>query len=250
MAEWIIEHFPSHEIYVEVFGGAASVLMKKPPSKMEVINDIDQRIFNLYKSIRDQARELQSLLEMTPYSRDEYRHSQEPSADSLEDARRTIVSCYMSIGHGMTDKTVGFRNSKGSNTSPAAGFKTYVDSFMDFHFRMRGAIIENLDFMDCFEKYDGPNTLFYLDPPYVKDTRSHKNVYNHEMSNEEHLKLLNRLKFIKGKAVISGYQNPLYDGLGYKTISRESRTNGDSSRTECLWVCPKTELEQKQMSFL
>src|SRR5262245_47952798 len=90
LAEWIIEHFPPHRVYVEPFGGAASVLLQKSRSYGEIYNDLDGEIVNLFRVIREQPAELLARVETTPFSRDEYREAFDASVDPLESARRVL----------------------------------------------------------------------------------------------------------------------------------------------------------------
>src|SRR6185312_12415259 len=113
---WIISHFPDHEIYVEPFGGGASVLLQKPRSKREIINDIDLEIVNLYRVMRNAWPELERLLKLTPHSRVEYQDAYEDSNDMVEQARRTLVKSYFGIGYSQFHKGNGMRTSKTSGT--------------------------------------------------------------------------------------------------------------------------------------
>lgn len=247
LADWIISHMPEHELYVEVFGGALSVFMKKPKSKAEVVNDINRRIFNLYKTLRHAAGDLKLLLDLTPYSRAEKDLAQEGSEDPLEDARRTITAISFSIG-GHTQQATGFRVSKKRNAFKSGTFRSYVENFMQFHERINEATIENLDWRECITKYDSPQTLFYLDPPYVHSTRTKKDGYFHEFSDQDHVDLLELIQNLKGKVILSGYESEIYDSLNWKKVSINARTNADD-RKEVIWLCPKTANEQKQMGF-
>lgn len=98
LAPRIIEHFPEHRCYVEPFGGGGSVLLRKPRSYAEVYNDLDGEIVNLFTVARDRGDELVRLLELTPFSRDEFQQSYEPTDDPLEQARRTIARSFMGFG--------------------------------------------------------------------------------------------------------------------------------------------------------
>lgn len=98
LAPWIISHFPAHRVYVEPFGGAASVLLRKERSYGEVYNDLDGEIVNLFRIVREQPRKLMRSLAWTPFSRDEYRAAFDISAEPLEMARRTIVRSFMGFG--------------------------------------------------------------------------------------------------------------------------------------------------------
>jgi len=97
LASWIISHFPPHRVYVEPFGGAASVLLRKPRSYAEVYNDMDGEIVNVFRVLRDpaRARELERVLRLTPFAREEFELSYIRDEDPIEQARRTIVRAFI-----------------------------------------------------------------------------------------------------------------------------------------------------------
>ena len=99
LAPWIVQHFPSHQVYVELYGGAGSVLMRKPRAMGEIYNDIDGDVLNVFQVLRDccQAAELIRLLQLTPYSFSEYKASYEFTEDPVERARRTIFRSFAGI---------------------------------------------------------------------------------------------------------------------------------------------------------
>ncbi len=234
-APWIISNFPEHKIYVEVFGGAASVLLRKPRSNREVLNDIDSEVVNLYFVARDHSDALMQKLALTPLSRVEYEDARIDSIDPVERARRTIVKSYFGIGDSLLNRN-GFRFSKESNTCVAKSWLSYVSQFIEIVDRMMGVTIEKLCWEDCIDKYDHKDVLFYLDPPYVGATRSHKKGYAFEFINADHVKLLEKIKHIKGKFVLSGYNNDFYKDAPGKMIEKTFRTQGASKAKESIWI--------------
>ncbi len=247
-APWIISHFPEHKIYVDVFGGAASVLLRKPRSHMEIVNDIDAEIVNVYHMLRDRGDELRRHLALTPYSRAEFYDCIEKTNSDLENARRTIVRSFFGIGDSISNNT-GFRNSKSSNTSPASQWHNWLPALDQIIDRFRGVMIEQNSWEAMLEKYDTTETLFYLDPPYVGSTRDGKHGYTYELDDAGHRSLLATIQKLKGHAVLSGYNCDLYDGLKWKRAAKQFKTQGDTSRHEMLWLCPKTVASEKQMEL-
>lgn len=240
LAPWIIQHFPPHRIYVEPYGGGASVLLRKARSYAEVYNDLDGEIVNLFRVLRDQGKELKRLVELTPYAREEFIQSYEPTDCDLERARRTLVRAAMGFGSASASgKSTGFRSdSNRSGTTPAHDWMNYPDTMRLVVERLRGVVIENKDALEVMKRMDREDALHYVDPPYVRSTRnSSGNSYRFEMSDDDHRTLAETLASLKGKVVLSGYPSPLYDEL-YRTwhhVTKAACANGRSKRTEILW---------------
>lgn len=248
LAEWIISHFPAHRVYTETYGGAASVLMQKPRSYGEVYNDLDGEIVNLFRVIREEPRKLYRLIAQTPFARDEYRASFRMSVDPIEQARRTVIRSFMGFGSNALNREIksGFRaNANRSGTTPAHDWKNLPPNIKAVARRLRGVVIENLPAMTVIEKHDGPDTLHYLDPPYVHTTRSYlmnggprTHGYAHEMTDDNHRELARFIRGIKGMVVLSGYHSPLYDELyeGWRVFEKAALADGAARRVEVLWL--------------
>lgn len=259
--EWVQSFFPEHEIYVEPFGGAASVLMTKPVSNREVYNDIDGDISNVFQVLRDHPNELKRLIELTPYSRDEWLASYDSTADKIESARRTIFRSFSSFGSGGATKgTSGFRSYSGLNSSyPPKKWNEYPGYVQDFSSRLKNVIIDNKNALDVIEDHDSEDTLFYLDPPYVCDTRvmsTGTKYYRHEMTNKQHKHLIELVKSLKGYVVLSGYDHKIYNSLidhGWEKHQKNSRAQafrGTALRTESIWINPKTISKKQQIDLI
>lgn len=252
LAPWIIGHFPAHRAYCEPFGGAASVLLRKGRAYAEVYNDLDDGVVNVFRVLRsDRAGELIEALRLTPFARREFEESYEDTGDAVELARRLVVRSFQgfgSDGHNPTVRT-GFRaNSSRSGTTPARDWVNYPDCLALVVERFRGVVVESRRALDCMEQHDGPETLHYVDPPYLPETRSQKSrrdktryhAYRHELSADEHRRLLAFVKGLKGMVVLSGYPSRLYDDelSGWRRVEREAFADGARKRTEVLWVNP------------
>jgi DNA adenine methylase len=244
LAPWLISFFPEHRIYVEGFGGGGSVLLRKPRTYAEVYNDLDSEIVNLFKVARDRGGDLRRACELTPFSREEFTESYTPTTDSLEQARRTLIRSFMGFGSASASKQKsGFRsNSNRSGTTPAHDWANYPESLQLVIDRLSGVVIENRNAIDCMAHHDSRMTLHYADPPYVKSTRYMGNkteCYLHEMEDEDHSKLAEFLKSLKGFVVVSGYASDLYDKDLYKTwhrFERPSYADGAKDRIEVVWL--------------
>ncbi len=234
MASKIIAHFPAHKTFVDAFTGAASITLRKPRSKNEIINDINHEVTSFFSVLRDRNFELLMLLKKTPYSREEYARCREPSIDSLEQARRTVVKSWFGIGDSLDNKT-GFRVSLSQGGSTTEPWVSYVDYLQLFAERLRGVIIENLDYRELIKRYDKPDTLFYFDPPYIDSERSKKHAYKFDWKFDDHVAFIEQLRSLNGMAVVSGYYGPPYDRLEWPSLNFQATSQSDS-RTEHLWI--------------
>lgn len=264
LASWIISHFPSHEHYVEPYGGGASVLISKPPSKIETYNDLDSRVVEFFRVLRERPKDLIHTIELTPWSREELLISREPLDEShsdpcLERARRFFVAAWMGRGKATATMSTGWRY----EISAIRGTRAYKD-FRDLERleaiagRLLNVQIDNDDALSVIDRFDTPDTLFYLDPPYVQSSRSErwgKKAYSYEMSDNDHEQLLVKLLSIEGMAVLSGYPNEMYDSYlqEWTCVTKEVTTDGRGDtlpkRTECLWKNPYAMRRQPQLEM-
>lgn len=255
MAPWIISNLPPHKVYVEPFGGAGSVLIRKPRSYAEVYNDLDGEIVNLFRVLQVPrfAQELERRLILTPFARKEFDLAYETSLDTIEGARRLIIRAYMgfgSDGHNVELSKTGFRaNSNKSGSTPAHDWNNFPKQISRFCERLAGVVIENRNALEVMAQQDGPETLHFLDPPYVHDTRGSKHSYKFEMTNEDHERLLDFIQGLAGMVVLCGYENDLYKRLGWREIRRESYADGAKERTEVLWLNAAAAGKQKQIEM-
>jgi DNA adenine methylase len=239
LAPWIISHFPRHRCYVEPFGGGGSVLLRKARSYAEIYNDLDGEMVNLFRVARERGPELRRLLELTPFAREEFRKSYEPSSDPIEQARRTVVRSFMGFGSNSHNKATGFRsNSNRSGTTPAHDWQNYPAAFGSIVERLRGVVIENRDALAVMSSHDSPGTLHYVDPPYVAGTRDAGRDYRFEMSDLAHRELAKFLGTLRGMVIVSGYPSELYAEIfdGWRRTECRALADGARTRTECLWL--------------
>jgi len=243
LAPWVIAHFPEHRVYVEPFGGGASVLMRKQRSYAEVYNERDGEVVNVFRVLQNPrlAEKLRKLLRVTPFARDEFYKAYKPAKDRVERARRTIIRSLMGFGSdGVSGEyRTGFRaNAQRSGTTPAHAWGNYPYHILHFTDRLQGVVVENRDAIEVVRQHDSPKTLFYVDPPYLHETRGNDKRYRHEMTDEDHRRLAACLHSVKGMVVLSGYPSPLYGKLygGWRTVTRKSLADGARPRTECLWL--------------
>lgn len=213
LAPWVIRHFPPHRVYVEPFGGAASVLLRKERAYAEVYNDLDDEVVNLFRVLQDEqlGARLVELIWLTPFARLEFEEAAVATEDPVERARRLIIRAFMGFGSNAhasscvagkngfrsytgperlrssynTDlsttagRSTGFRsNSSRSGTTPAGDWRNYPESMWAIIDRLRGVVIEHRDASRVMAQHDGVTTLHYVDPPYIHSTRAASNRYD------------------------------------------------------------------------
>jgi DNA adenine methylase len=255
LAPWIVSHFPKHRIYVEPYGGAASVLLRKSRSYAEIYNDLDGEIVNVFRMVRDRGDELRDKLRLTPFARVEYVRSFEPCEDEMEQARRTIVRSFMGRGADslLRKSKSGFRvNARSNGTTPSRDWIHLSDALNEIISRMQDVVIECREAMAVMKTYNDAETLYYIDPPYVKGTKNkntHGNShgYRHEMTDDQHAELCDTLKALHGYVVVSGYDHEIYrDGLkGWHVEKKAALADGAGKRVEYLWMSPNIKVQQR-----
>ncbi|MBD3261574.1 MAG: DNA adenine methylase [Candidatus Altiarchaeales archaeon] len=248
LASWIISHFPDHENYIEPCGGAASVLLQKPRSPLEVYNDLDGNVVNFFQVLRSNTDELIRQIRLTPWSRKEHEIARHPHVDPIESARRFFVSSWMTISSIPHDPTSGWRSNSFFGQCYNLAVHNYFELIDSDHLwrvanRFRKIQIENKPAYYVIHRYDNPKALIYFDPPYPLSTRTGQH-YLVETDDQFHVDRATQLRQAKSYVVISGYACPLYKELyedhGWYRVDKEAQTNSGGKRTESLWLSPRT----------
>lgn len=262
LAKWIISHFPPQDMYdcyIDGFGGGGAMTINVPNSYVQVYNDLDRAVWTFMKVLREQTDDLVNAIMLTPYSRFELRQCDLPRDPSelaklsdLEIARRVYVRSWQ--GRGMTSiaGNTGWRFTKTPRIYPPNDFYDVDDIFIAAD-RIRHIQLENDDIMTIIKNYDGPKTLFYLDPPYIESAgdRYQKNGgYRHEMNQDwRHRELLERVLHAEGFFIISAYRSALYrEVLRYWECKQtEGFDDKGNKKIECLWLSPNISAIQTRM---
>ena len=191
--------------------------------------------------------ELERVLRLTPYSREEFFAAYFEEGDSdVERARKTILRSFAGFGSASTNGEflTGFRaNSNKSGTTPAHDWVNWPAQIKLFTRRLMGVVIENRPALDVIRQQDSPMTLHYCDPPYPHSTRNMNRgnaAYACEMTDDDHRELAAGLRSLMGSVIVSGYACDLYDELfeGWRRVERKALADGARERTEVLWLSP------------
>lgn len=274
LAKQIIGMMPPHLHYVEPYFGGGAVLLQRDPNRdwfideawtrtngekvpaqlkgcSEVVNDINDHLTNFWQVLQHPLRftRFVQLCEVTPFSEREYRKASsqghDPSDDPVLSAWQFFIQCRQSRSGMMKDFATLTRNRTRSRVNEqASAWWNCVDGLADVHARLKNVVILNQPALDVIRSQDGANTLFYLDPPYVHETRATKDLYAHEMSGDQHVELLQALHKIGGKFLLSGYHCEMYDdaaelyGWRCTDIEIDNKLAGGKTKSkeiECVW---------------
>jgi len=240
----LMEDIP-HDRYIEVFGGGCSILLNKPIKSFECYNDIDQGLYNFFTVISDPDMfdRFYRRVGLLPYCRQLFidcKGGWETEEDPIKRAAMWYVVSRQSFGGDFSSGGWSSATKKVSNGMAITNgaWISALKKLPLIHERLQRVQIENRDFRDILSRYDDPDTLFYLDPPYVDHTRSH-GKYTHEMDNQDHKDMIEILHTIKGKAIVSGYDNKIYDPLNkWNKIKFNTSCSAASKRkrNEYVWT--------------
>ena len=243
VAPWVISHFPEHRSYLEPFFGSGAVLFTKSRSAIETVNDIDGDVVNLFDWIRKDPARLAHAIRFTPYARDEYDRAWAAQYTETDNFRRAVnFYIRMMMGHGFrtTGEKVGWKNDvQGREAAYAAKcWAKTPEVIIQAAERLRGVQIENRPAVELIRRFNYQNVLIYADPPYMLGTRQNRKQYRHEMTDDDHMELLEAIKAHRGPAIISGYDSDLYNRelKGWYKDGRTSFTQTASKRREILWM--------------
>lgn len=239
---WINQQFPPHSTYVEPFGGAASVLLNKEISPVEIYNDLNADLVLLFTYLKTQYAELVQNLQKIPCDEETYYYWKNLQAKTeWERVLRVFVLYRMSRGGtgGSFSKSKRFYRGLPENV---AAWETGINNLFRVHQRLQNVQLCCENALELIPKYDGKDTLFYLDPPYVASSRASAKVYLHETSEQLHRDLATLVKNCQGKVLISGYASPLYHELfgSWNQVNKEQFLHAShgarkQTRQEILW---------------
>lgn len=244
---WIIGFFPKNYTqltYVEGCGGAASILLNKQKSIKEVYNDIDPKIVSIVREFADkEPKEFIDLILKTEYKYDSFQWAlNHQSEDAKLNAVAELVKRRMSRG-GLGKAFSWSNRHRGGRPGEINSWETYKEQVWEIADRLKNVEVQCKSINNLIDSFENENTLFYIDPPYLPETRQAKKVYNFEMTEEEHIALGEKLNKTLAKVILSGYQSQLYAKL-YKNwnmqcisiANHSSQTEIKQKRIEVLWM--------------
>jgi DNA adenine methylase len=248
LASWIVRYLPETPHYVEPFCGSAAVYFNLPwKPRHAVLNDLSGDIVNLFRVIRERGDELAALVEMTPWAREEYERSYEPCDDPLERARRFLVRTWMGMKRDGLNNISGWRSAGTTGQRHNGGAKDYPAEWRQAAVRVREtaeglryAEIDNTSAIKAVSRHNAADVLIYADPPYPFLTRTHTSYYAHEMTDADHIALLDVLDAHPGPVALSGYGCALYDDRlpHWRRVTTQAQAEKGNTRTEVLWLNP------------
>lgn len=252
LADWICSNIPENAThYVEAYAGGLSVLLRRNPEGVsEVVNDLDGELMNFWSTLRNESdfQKLVRKIEATPFSSEEFDTAgiPNPNDSKVDRAVKFFVRCRQSRqGLQKCFATLSKTRTRRGMNEQVSSWLTAIDGLPEIHDRLKRVVIVNGDAVTLIRREDSPSSFFYLDPPYVPETRVVKNAYSHEMMTEAHKRLLETLVEVKGRFLLSGYRSPLYDDFairhGWTRVDREIDCKASSAkvkpiRMESLWM--------------
>lgn len=252
LAPTIAAMLPPHTHYVEPFAGSLAVLLAKPRSIAETVNDLDGRLVAFWRVLRDNPERLAEVAGLTPHSRAEYETATQELSDelSVENARRVWVVLTQGRSHSLAP-TGWWTRKRGQSFTPSAYIKRYAARMPEAAERLNGVSIESRDALEVISDYGTEESVcIYADPPYLGSTRA-KN-YAHELLDDgAHHAFAEVCHSVRARLLISGYASPLYEQLfeGWSRLEVAAPTalSGDTTRTEVLWA--NYELRDDSLDF-
>lgn len=213
--------------FCDVFGGSAAVLLNVNPYPVETYNDLDSELVNFFEALRNQGPKLIKAIGLTPFSREELVRAciPEQGLSKLERARRFYIRARQTrTGLAQTSSEGRWAHcvltSRAGMSGAVSRWLGSVEGLPEIAQRLQRVQIENAPAIETIQRYDTPETVFYVDPPYVHSARGDSAAYGFEMTDQDHKSLAKVLNRVRGRVILSGYRTDLYDQL-YRKWRRE-----------------------------
>lgn len=245
--KWLLPLLPECHHYCEPFGGSAAMLLNREPSPVETYNDLDGEVVNFFRVLREEKEKLVEAIGLTPFSREEFFRAVngEAGLSEMERARRFFVRARQTrTGLAQTASLGRWANCRNTSRAGMSGAVSRwlgsVEDLPEIALRLLRVQIENRPALEVIRLYDGKDTLFYCDPPYVHATRGDAKAYGYEMDDRAHGELAAVLRASVGKVALSGYRCDLMDSLfqGWRRAEAPAKIchSIKKMRHEALWM--------------
>lgn len=202
LAAELLPLFPEHDTYIEPFCGGAALFFMKEPSRVEILNDINGELVNLYRIVKLHLEELYKQFKWVLVSRENWKMLQRTPSDTLTDIQRAARFLYLQkLAFG--GKVDGQSFGTSVTSRPRFNLLSLENDLSEAHLRLTGATIENLSWQETVRRYDRPKSLFYCDPPYWQTEG-----YGVEFPFEEYEKMVELMKTMQGQMIVSINDHP------------------------------------------
>ena len=241
LARELVKLIPEHHTYCEPYAGSMALLFTKEPSCIEVVNDLDSDVVNLFRCIQQDSERLARLVMTTPYSREVYdsQFSGSGCASRYQQAAGFLVKCWQGHGFRTTGSKVGWKNDVQGRERAYALWNWYrlPDWIIEVAERLRMVQIEHRPALEVIQRFNFPSAFLYLDPPYLLRTRTARQ-YAHEMTDADHEELLRIITKSKSQIMISGYASELYEDYlqGWTRMEFRGTAEHAGVRREVIWM--------------
>lgn len=250
----LITLIPPHHTYLEPFFGSGALFFRKEPSAIEMINDLDNNVTNLFQCIQEDAEKLSRMVMTTPYSRWVYDKAFNISIenDRYHKACQFLIRCWQGHGFRTNKYKVGWKNDVQGREKMYALWNWYrlPEWIIEVAERLRMVQIEKRPALEVIARFNYPNVFMYIDPPYLLSTRTGEQ-YKYEMEDREHEDLLKELLKSRSQIMISGYASEMYDDMLSEWNRKELQSHAEMGkhRTEVIWMNynPMTQLNMSDM---
>jgi DNA adenine methylase len=200
----------------------------------------------IFRALRDEPGEFISRVKRVVYSEEVFKRAQKraenPFDDYMHQAINEFILRRMSRG-GLKTHFAWSKRTRGGKPGDVNAWETIIEELPRISERLKNVYILNKPAIEVIQAFNDKETLLYLDPPYLPVTRTTKDVYENEMSQDDHIELAKALKSFKGKAIISGYLSKLYKRLydGWnahrkKIANHASQKKSKNYKIEYIWV--------------
>jgi DNA adenine methylase len=229
LADRLIPLFPPHECYVEVFAGGAALFFLRPqPAPVEVLNDINGELVNLYRVVQNHLEEFVRQFKLAMSSRQIFEWHKVTRPETLTDIQRAARFFYLqhhAFGGKVSSQTFGT-----ATTAPAVNLLRIEENLSAAWQRLSGTYIENLPWLECAERYDRAHTFHYMDPPYWKTAG-----YGVDFGFENYEQMAEFMRRCKGRVMVSINDHPdirrVFSGFHFEALDiRYTTTNQRNSQ--------------------